>query len=224
MGGFDESYAAFLEEQRRKATGMRAEMLSKDLTGTKKMLEVLWPVLGTFDLLELEHEITSLNGPKIYADSFHRGWDAVLEADGYVVHGELITLDRFSFERMRVRTFTNLGYRYMPFSWDELDKKPEACRRSVYEMLGRFGGSKATGSGGVSWMELSVYERELVRCAWLHGLPFGMKEACAWLLCKEDAARTVLRTLESRGFLQRVGGSVKHAHQYKLTPIATRLR
>ncbi|MFC5531987.1 hypothetical protein [Cohnella yongneupensis] len=203
---------------------MRLEMLDKDLTGTKKLLQVLWPVLGSFDDLVLEYEITSLSGVKIYADAYHRAWRAVFEAEGYASHAETITRDRFSFERMRIRTFTNLGYRFMPFSWDELDKRPEACRRSVYEMLGRFGsGGLGVMGARVRWTELSVYERELIRCAWLHNGSFGLPDVCMWLGLKEDATRLVVRKLEPKGLLLRVGGSARHAHRYKLTELAAQL-
>ncbi|WP_027088131.1 hypothetical protein [Cohnella panacarvi] len=224
MVGFEEAFEAFLAEQRRNATGMRLEMLNKDLTGTKKLLEMLWPVLGSFEDLILEYEVTSLSGVKIYVDVFHRVWRIVFEADGFVVHAEKITRDRFSFERMRVRTFMNLGCRYMPFSWDELDKKPDACRRSVYEMLGRFGNGRIAHGGGLGWMELPVYERELIRCAWLHNRPFGMKEACEWLQLKDDTARLVIRSLISRGILQGIGGSLRRAHLFQLTELAGGLR
>ncbi len=222
--GFEEAYEAFLEEQRRNATGMRLEMLNKDLTGTKKLLEMLWYVLGTFEDLVLEHEVMSLSGVKIYVDVFHRVWRVAFEADGFVVHAEKITRDRFSFERMRVRTLMNLGYRYMPFSWDELDKKPDACRRSVYEMLGRFGGNgSADRGGGLGWMELPVYERELIRCAWLNNRAFGMKEACEWLQVGTEAARCVIRQAEARGLLERLGGSNVRAYKYRLTNLASKL-
>lgn len=223
MVRFEEAYEALLEEQRRNATGMRLELLNKDLTGTKKLLEMLWHVLGTFEDLVLEYEVVSLSGVKIYVDVFHRVWRVVFEADGFVVHAEKITRDRFSFERMRVRTFMNLGYRYMPFSWDELDKKPDACRRSVYEMLGRFGHGRMAHGGGLGWMELTVYERELIRCAWLHNRPFGMKEACEWLQLGTEAARSVIRQAEERGLLDRSGGSDVRAFKYCITELASKL-
>lgn len=75
-------------------------------------------------------------GVKIYIDTFFDPLGFGLESEGYVVHAESITRDRFSFEKMRVRTLALHGCRYIPFSRDELDKQPDACRRSFYELLG----------------------------------------------------------------------------------------
>jgi hypothetical protein len=69
---FEEEYQDFWKEQVRGASGQRLEMLQRDLTGTKKLLEMLLkPVLGTFKGLILEHEMVSLSGTKIYGDTFH---------------------------------------------------------------------------------------------------------------------------------------------------------
>lgn len=97
----------------------------------------------------------------------------IFECDGYVPHVELMTRDRFSFERMRVRSFALIGYKYIPFSRDEMDKKPEMCRRAVYELIGRYG-------GGDRLMELPVWMREVLRHAAAGGL-FTPKDARGWL-------------------------------------------
>ncbi|MBO9599509.1 MAG: hypothetical protein J7559_17005, partial [Cohnella sp.] len=66
--GFEQAYAAYLEKQRREAIGMRAEMLFKELIGTKRLLEMLWPVIGgSLEEIVLEYEMTSLTGVKLYA-------------------------------------------------------------------------------------------------------------------------------------------------------------
>jgi hypothetical protein len=79
----------------------RLEMLDRDLTGTKKRLKILWEIFGSFEDLELEYELVSTSLIKIYADVFHRGLRIVFQADGFVVHAEKITREKFSFERMR---------------------------------------------------------------------------------------------------------------------------
>ncbi|MDB4866594.1 MAG: hypothetical protein JWR03_927 [Cohnella sp.] len=194
-------------------TGMRREMLDRDLTGTKKLLgEVLWPVFGSFDAMELEYELISITGVKVYADVFHRMMRTVFEADGYVSHAENITRDRFSFEKTRIRTFATYGYKYVPFSWDQLDKSPEACKRSVFELLGRFGNAN-----GSSWFELPVYEREIIRCAMVHPGPFRLNDACGWLQLGQEATRKVVRNLVTRRLLKMEGGSEKRSHLFRLT-------
>ena len=156
---FELEFAKFLDEQRRTATGTRLERLHKDLIGEKKMLETaIWPVLKSFEGLILEYEVISLSGVKIYIDAFYAPIAAAFESEGFVYHADNITRDRFDFERMRVRTMMMYGYKYVPFTWDELEKKPEVCRRTVYELLGRFAMTE-----GKAYNELTVQEREVLR-------------------------------------------------------------
>jgi hypothetical protein len=97
---------------------------------------------------------------RIFVDVFYGPLGLAFESEGYVSHAGNITRDRFSFEKKRVRTIGIYGYKYIPFSWDELEKKPDECRRSVYEYLGRF-----SSGHGIAYEELTVYEREVLRFA-----------------------------------------------------------
>ncbi|MFC5406938.1 hypothetical protein [Cohnella soli] len=57
---FEEVFANLLNKQTKEAGGQRREMLERNLTGTKKLLEVLYPVLGysyfPYGLDELEQQ------------------------------------------------------------------------------------------------------------------------------------------------------------------------
>jgi hypothetical protein len=220
MSDFDIAFKKLVEEQRRTATGQRLEMLSKDLTGTRKLLEsTLWPILKSLDGIVLEKEMVSLSGVKIYVDVFYEPLGIAFECDGYVAHGENLTRDRFSFERMRIRSVAVRGYRYFPFSYDEVDKKPEACQRAIYELMGRY--ASAPGS---ALMELPVLEREIVRLGWSKGgEPFTLAEACRCLLFKDDATRVILKKMVKKGILSPVGSGTLRHHAYQLTQAADAL-
>ncbi|WP_276356177.1 hypothetical protein [Cohnella caldifontis] len=218
MNHFEEAFEAFLARQKAEATGMRREMLDRDLTGTKKLCEALWRVFGTFEDMELEYELVSETGVKIYVDVFHRKLGIAFEAEGYVVHAEKITRERHSFEQMRIRSIMKLNLKYMPFSWDELDKKPEACARSVYEALGRWG----NGRDG-KWMEMSVYEREILRCGLVNIGAFSMSDACRWIGLKEDATREWIRKLLDKQLLHMEGGSEKRFYRFRVADEVYRL-
>ncbi|CAH1199506.1 hypothetical protein PAECIP111891_01286 [Paenibacillus allorhizoplanae] len=143
---FEAEYSIFWKDQVHSASGQRLEMLGRDLTGTKKLLEgVLLPVLGTLKGLELEYEMLSLSGAKIYGDMCHPLLRIVFEEDSFVTHAEKITRDRFSFERARARSVAILGYTYFPYSRDELEKKPSFCQRNLYELIGRIGNVEGAG-------------------------------------------------------------------------------
>ncbi|WP_276353672.1 hypothetical protein [Cohnella caldifontis] len=63
MSAFEQEFARFLAQQQAEASGQRLEMLKRDLTGTKKLLEVtVWPVMRSFEGLILEHEMVSTSG------------------------------------------------------------------------------------------------------------------------------------------------------------------
>lgn len=218
MIDFESAFEAFLSEQKRSATGMRREMLDRDLTGTKKLCEVLLQAFGSFDPLMLEYELAGENGVKIYADVYHRDLRIVFEANGYDAHAEKITRDRHSFEQMRVRTFTKHRVRHLPYSWDDLDKRPEMCLRSIFEALGRFGGS-----AGEKWMSLTVYDRELIRCAMVHPGPFAMADACEWLQLGVSTTRRVMRKLVDNKLISTEGGGPKRFHRFRLSEEALRM-
>jgi predicted transcriptional regulator len=210
---FEEEYQDFWKEQVRGASGQRLEMLQRDLTGTKKLLEMLLkPVLGTFKGLILEHEMVSLSGTKIYGDTFHPQLRTVFEEDSFVTHAEKITRDRFSFERARARSIATLGYIYFPYSRDELEKKPDFCQRNLYELIGRIGNVDGTGL-----QRLPVYEREVMRFAVLRNKSFRLVEVCEWLQLKRETCRKIIRNLESSGLVYPIGGGRTRCHEFMIT-------
>lgn len=210
---FDEDYSAFWTRQVRTAEGQRKEMLEKDLTGTRLLLEnVLIPVLGSFEGMELEYEIANLSGVKLYADVYHHRLRAVFEEDHYTTHAEKITRRRFSFERGRARTFAVLGLRYFPFSRDELEQFPELCRRDLSELIARSASAERSGL-----MQRTVYERELLRCALLRRRPFRLSDASGWLQVTKDTCRIILRQLQADNLIKGVGGGEVRCHEFEIT-------
>jgi DNA-binding MarR family transcriptional regulator len=210
---FEEAYQRFWESQVKGASGQRLEMLHRDLSGTKKMLEVVhWPILKTFAGLVLEYEMSSSTGVRIYGDVFQPDIETVYEAEGFVSHAEAITRDRFDFEKMRIRTFANYNYGFFPFSWDELTKKPEACRRSMYELLGRYGNVD-----GIELMELPVNEREVLRCFMFVTRPFGLEDVSHCLQLHSNTCRRLLRNMLVKGLIESVGEGEQRIHFYKLS-------
>jgi len=109
---FDMTFESFLKEQIRGASGQREEMVRRELTGTKLLVKnLLLPVFGKLDGVELEYEMNGLSGVKIYGDAVNGSLRTVFEEEHYFTHAERITRDRFSFERAR---------------------RPERCRTWVY--------------------------------------------------------------------------------------------
>ncbi|XID95953.1 hypothetical protein ACF3MZ_16190 [Paenibacillaceae bacterium WGS1546] len=216
---FEKSYEQFWNSQVREATGQRSEMLNRDLKGTKLLLEnVLLPVFGTFDGMALEYEMIGPSGVKIYGDVGMERIGTIFEEDHFVTHAKKITRDRFSFERARARTVAINGFIYFPYSRDELEKKPELCRRNLYELLGRMGSAE-----GTSLLKLPVYEREVLRCAMMRTQPFQLSNVSAWLQLKKEACRNIMKSLIAKGLISPVGGSERRSFAFAITKNATAL-
>ncbi|RIX53118.1 hypothetical protein D3P08_10805 [Paenibacillus nanensis] len=212
---FEAAYEKFLKEQREGAEGMRLQRLSGDLTGEKKLLQILWPIFRSFDGFRLEHEIITPSGYKIFIDVFYEPLGLAFECDGFVVHAELISRDRFDMERMRIRRIAACNYVYIPFSWDELDKKPDQCRASVYEILGRLGQTAPSG-------QLTIYERETLLSMRMIGRPFRMGDVGACLNRKVKTCQQVVRSLIEKKLVKPLYPDRKRNHYYVVDELAVK--
>lgn len=216
---FETEFDRLLEKQLRSAKGQRLEMLKKDKTGEKRLFcEVIRPVLPTAaDELIMEYELQSMSGVRIYLDFFLPRLRWALECEGYVAHAEKITRDRFDFEKARVRAMAAYRITPIPFSWDEITHKSEACRRSLYELLGR-----QSVVPDAAYTDLSVYEREVIRYAiWLNR-PLRMKDIFHCTGKKKDTAIKILQGMVAKELIVPLYQGKQRIYQYMLTEKARR--
>jgi hypothetical protein len=211
-------YDLLLEEQKSKATGMRLEMLNKQGEGEKRLCEeILLPTFKSLKGFVLEKEILTITGVKAYIDTYHESLRFGFEGEGFVVHAENITRPRFDFERNKVRSMVALGIKYIPFTWDDMDKKPDLCRRTIYELVGRY-----SGGFGTNYRELSLYEREVIRYALWLGRPIRMSDVRECLQSSQDLGRIVLRKLMLKKLVRPVNKDAIRNHEYVLEEEASR--
>jgi hypothetical protein len=211
---FELEYETMLEEQKRQASGMRLEMLNKQAEGERKLLvDVVLPVFRTTKGLILEYEFVTLTGIKAYIDAFYEPLEIGFEGEGFVAHAQNITRSRFDFERNKVRSMTVYDFKYFPFSWDEMDKKSEVCKRAIYEMLGRH---SSGGWSGVSYSEVSLYEREVIRYALRLGRPIRMNDVCECLQSGHQFCRRIIRQMIDKKLLKPLREQAKRHHEYIL--------
>ena len=209
---FEKEFAKYLEEQKRTASPRRLERLNDDLTGTYVMFKsVLWPIFKSFDGFTLEYELKGSSGARIYVDAFHESYGFCFESEGFVPHAQNITRDRFSFERRRVRTIAAYKYIYVPFAWDELDKNPELCQRTVYEIMGLHGDHRL-----IATTTLSVAEREIMRNARFLNRDFRLADVNAWLQVSANTSRKAIKGLIEKRIIQPVSESQRRIHKYRL--------
>lgn len=212
----DEAIESFVEEQRASARGQRKELLEGDLTGTKKLLEHLWTVLGTFEGIMLEYEFIGANGERNYIDVYYEPLAIGFECEGFVPHAETITRRRFSYEKRRVRRKAKLRIVYYPFSKDELDNDPEMCRQDMREFIG----IHTSVAGSRAMEELTVYEREVLRYGLRLMRPVKLEDVKYCIGKEHEAARRVLRDLVAKKLLVPVRIGTSRIHSYNLLPLA----
>lgn len=206
----------FIEEQREGAQGQRKEMLDKDLTGTRKLLELIWAVRGTFDGIMLEYEFRGSGGERNFIDVFDEPLAIGFECEGFVPHAETITRRRFAYEKRRVRRLAQLRIVYYPFSKDELDQEFERCRQDVREFLAIHAGAM----GSRAMRELSVYEREVLRYGLLLLRPMKLEDVQFCLGLGEDTARRVVRSLIAKKLAKPLKEGKQRNFAYVVLPIS----
>lgn len=215
---FEREFEIFLQEQKQGAEGQRLAKLQEDLTGTKVLLEtVVWPVFRTFEDLMLEYEVRTRTGSHIYVDVYHKRLRIAFEEEHFVTHAEKVSRARYDFERFRVRSVAVRGMIYFPYTRDELVKKPDLCRTDLFELVGMLGNREGSGL-----MELPVFEREVIRCAVMETGVFRPGDVARWLNVNLKTARNVIKQMEERKLLSRVGGSANRAYAYELSDLAWR--
>ncbi|RKP57049.1 hypothetical protein D7Z26_03420 [Cohnella endophytica] len=196
---------------------MRLEQLNKQGEGERKLLaDIIWPVRGSFEGIELEKEFYTLTGVKAYIDAFDERVSFGLESEGFVPHAENITRPRFDFEKVRIRSMGALGILFIPFSFDEMDKKPDLCRRNLYEMYGKFGGGAET--------LLSPSEKEILRHMHVLGRPIRMRDAEMCLAASHDYCLGVLRGLVIKNYIRPSREGAIRVHTYELVDNNSSLR
>ncbi|WP_027084947.1 MarR family transcriptional regulator [Cohnella panacarvi] len=215
---FEVEYQKFLQEQIRNASGMRLEMIKKHGVGEKKLLELLWSVFRSFDGFVLEYEIVTSTGVRNFIDVYYLPLRIAFEAEGFVVHAEKITRDRFDSERNKIRSIGTAGLTYYPFSWDEMDKKPEACRRAIYELLGH----RSSGTSK-QYKELSPNEREVIRFCLRVDSRIDVADVRDMLGCSSGLARKVLKELVDKQLLRPAKPEARRQHRYLLDQDAHKL-
>ncbi len=215
----EREYKQLLNEQMRHATGMRLEQLKKQGEGERKLLvDVLWPIHKSLKGIILEKEIVTLSGVKAYIDAYNEPFRFGFEGEGFVSHAENITRPRFDFERLKVRSMAAYGIHYIPFTWDDMDKRPDMCRRNVYELYGRYGGNVES----AKYREVSLYEREVIRYALWLGRPIRMRDVEECLQKGHEFCRDILRKLIDKKLLRPQFDGLKRNHLYVLEEEASK--
>ncbi|MCR2806531.1 hypothetical protein [Paenibacillus soyae] len=206
---FEREFSRFLEQQKIMANARRAEMLEKDLTGTKKMmLELLWPVFRNFEGFELEHELKGANGVSIFIDAFYAPLRLAFECEGFTSHAETIPRRRFNFEKHRVRLMLRQDIYYVPFTWDYLDDSSRTNITDLKELIAKRSSRLLLSS------TLSVYEREVIRAFGASQQPFNTSNVCQLLDKKTTFCQKVIKSLIEKKLVKPYRSGLERNHVY----------
>ncbi|MFF2885710.1 hypothetical protein [Paenibacillus sp. NPDC057967] len=213
---FEKEFRNVVEAQKQGAVGRRLEMLEKEMTGEEKMFkEVLWPVFGSFKGFIMQYELLTFTGVTMYVDAYYEPNRIAFESEGFVAHAENITRNRFDFERNRVRSMASKGITYYPYTWDEMNKKPEVCRSALYEFLGK--------NRNLADEGLTIYEREVVRNALLLERTVRVADVCEWIGRSADVSRGVLKSMTEKSLLKPMRDDRIRHQEYQLDERAIKL-
>jgi len=209
----EREYNQLLEEQISQASGMRLEQLKKQGEGERKLLvDIVWPVRKSLKGITLEKEIITLTGVKAYIDAYDDSFRFGFEAEGFVPHAENITRPRFDFEKLKVRSMSAYFIRYIPFSYDEMDKKPDLSRRTLYELYGRYGANTSE----ATYRSLTLYEREVIRYAMFLCRPFRISDVRECLQKSSEFSLKVIHKMIEKRIVRPLNPNAKRKHEYIL--------
>ncbi|EHB64126.1 MULTISPECIES: hypothetical protein [Paenibacillus] len=216
MISFEDRFNLFLKEQKSTTDKRRLEMLNRDMTGTKLLIKnVVLPVLGTLQGVDLEYRIKNSAGVSLFIDVFYTPLRLGLECEGFAAHAETITRERFSFERSKIRTMAALGISYLPFSMDDIEKRPETCRNSLADILDYYSHTMP------KIAELSLYEREAMRYFSTLHTPFALADVRRHFKISRNKSIKIMHSLLAKGLIKPLNPNAKRYHRYTLADDAT---
>ncbi|GAB6930236.1 hypothetical protein JCM10914A_42190 [Paenibacillus sp. JCM 10914] len=151
--------------------------------------------------------MTNSTGVSLFIDVYYAPLRLGFECEGFSAHAETITRERFSLEKSKVRSMLRFGISYVPFSKDELDKRPEACRNSLLEILD-FCGHKPL------LHHLTIYERETLRYLYTLFRPFNLADVRTHLGVSRNLSIKVLKGLLTKQLIRPLNPEAQRYYHY----------
>lgn len=215
---FEEQYEQWLANQRKTRKGESLRKLNNGHAHSEKLFaeEIWWPVIGSFDHLHAEYEVTNFRDGTYYLDFAllrppHRiNW----EVDDFSSHAKNLDRRGFNYERDRQNQLVLDGWQIFRFPLDAIKERPRQCQQFVLQVMG-----KLYGGGPLDDPALSLKQREIMRLAVRLQRPFTPKEVCAQLGIQRHHACNLLQELVEALFLIAISGTAR-IRTYSLGPKA----
>jgi hypothetical protein len=212
---FEEQYEKWLVNQRKSRKGEALRKLNEDHTFSEKLFaEVIWwPVVGSFDCLHAEYEVTNYRDGAYYLDfallrpPYRINW----EVDDFSSHAKNLDRRGFNYERDRQNHLMLDGWQIYRLPLDAIKEHPRQCQQFVLQVMG-----KLYGGGYIDTPDLSLEQREIMRLALRLQRSFTPLEVCMAVGISNRFARTQLHKLSRIGLLEPVGGK-QRVRSYRVT-------
>lgn len=216
---FPTAYERFIGRNRvENSSPERRQMLEKGLGFAElAFLEnVWWPLLGNFDYLHPEYEVTDYNGGSRFIDfAYLRGKiKLAIEIDGFSTHAKQLNRGTFAYRLRRQNVLVVDGWDVLRFPFDDVSDSPRRCQQTIQQYLGsRFADNRAEFHSDYA---LTPADREVVRLA--RGLPAPLAPADVQrhLRTSRTTAYRRLRKLVDLGLLAPASGK-ERIRTYELT-------
>ncbi|RED51715.1 hypothetical protein DFP95_14010 [Cohnella lupini] len=112
---------------------------------------------------------------------------------------------------MKIRSVGGYRFTYLPYTWDELDKRPELCLRSFYEQLGNY-----RTTDNKEFHALSVYQREVLRYLLTSSGPVLVADIRRYLHLSSVPCRKILLEMTEQNLIKPIGGGAQRYHEFDI--------
>lgn len=205
---YEEAHRAFMKLHLNSRSGERKGRLARGHKyAEQKFLEqVWWPVIGNFDHLHPEYEISDWNRKSIYLDFAYITplCRLAIECDGYQSHVKDMDREKFSYSLNRDTFLTGMDWRVVHFSFDDIDQRPELCRMLLKLVLAPHLMHQAADRDEKK--NLHHIEREIIALTWRLGAKIKPKDISIFLSISYRTSKNWIEALCKKGVLSPIPG------------------
>lgn len=153
---FEQEHCTWIQGHFAQRSGEQRRRLEQGhMHGEKLFLKkVWWPIMGSFDGLYPEYEITDFRGRAYFADF---AWiqphvKLIIEIKGFQPHVQDMDRKKYCYELNRELFMQSLGFHVISFAYDDVDQRPDLCKTLLRMLLSRYEPTTDV----LAWMEKQI--------------------------------------------------------------------
>ncbi|MDF2927492.1 MAG: hypothetical protein K0R57_6406 [Paenibacillaceae bacterium] len=212
---FHTAYEDFLFKHLHNRTEEETTRLKEGLGHAEKLFleQVWWPVMGHFDGLVPEYEVSDFKDGSRYLDfAFLRPpYRICIEIDGYGPHLRDLSRWQHADQLHRQNDLVMDGWLIFRFAYTEVKEKPRSCQQMIQRIMGRWYGSQ------LQLPQFKLKESEIIRHLVQRGSEITSAEVMQRLKVSDRSARDLLHSLAAQKIILPVSGK-QRVRRYKLNP------